>query len=99
MLPLAVVGITTGQVREGAVRAAEAHPQTLPVAPEEHQHSRGPLGWSAVPLSLCPGTTAQVAVARRMTDRGASQKVRVKRAGMARKGVQKWIQRGDLRYI
>ena len=65
MLPLAVVGITTGQVREGAVRAAEAHPQTLPVTPEEHQHSRGPLGVERRASLPLPSTTAQMAVARR----------------------------------
>ena len=48
------VGITTSQVREGAAQLAATPAQTLSVTPDKQQHSSGPLGWSAVPLCLCP---------------------------------------------
>ena len=59
------VGITTSEVRGGAAKLAVTPPQTLSVTPGKQQHSSGPLGWSAVALSLWSVTAALVAVMSR----------------------------------
>ena len=59
------VGITTSEVRGGAAKLAVTPPQTLSVTPGKQQHSSGPLGWSAVALSLWSVTAALVTVMSR----------------------------------